>query len=82
MLRRPDLAVRPKRPKRKELTAEQKQELREAFDLFDTEKTDRMDYHQLKAPPPWCHAATAARQAASTLRAPPHRWRCARSGSA
>ena len=47
MLRRPDLS-RPKRPKRKELTDEQKTEIREAFDLFDLEQTGNIDYHQLK----------------------------------
>eukprot|EP00914_Ancora_sagittata_P033901 GHVO01068495.1.p1 GENE.GHVO01068495.1~~GHVO01068495.1.p1 ORF type:complete len:193 (+),score=32.44 GHVO01068495.1:32-580(+) len=37
-----------RRSRRTELTEEQKQELREAFDLFDTEKTGHMDYHELK----------------------------------
>jgi len=30
------------------LSDEQKQEMKEAFDLFDTEKTGKIDYHQLK----------------------------------
>ena len=30
------------------LSEEQRVELKEAFDLFDTDKTGRMDYHQLK----------------------------------
>jgi len=30
------------------LSEEQKQEMKEAFDLFDTEKTGKIDYHQLK----------------------------------
>ena len=30
------------------LSDEQRQELKEAFDLFDTDHTGRMDYHQLK----------------------------------
>ena len=30
------------------LSDEQRQEMKEAFDLFDTEKTGRIDYHQLK----------------------------------
>mmetsp|Transcript_50117 Transcript_50117/g.107395 ORF Transcript_50117/g.107395 Transcript_50117/m.107395 type:complete len:164 (+) Transcript_50117:86-577(+) len=34
--------------KQKELTEEQKQEIKEAFDIFDSEKTGRMDYHELK----------------------------------
>ena len=39
---------RPKRQTRKELTEEQKQECHDAFELFDTEKTGRIDYHELK----------------------------------
>jgi len=34
--------------KQKELTDEQKQEIKEAFDLFDSEKTGKIDYHELK----------------------------------
>lgn len=30
------------------MTQEQKQEIKEAFDLFDTEKTGSIDYHELK----------------------------------
>lgn len=30
------------------LNQEQKQEIKEAFDLFDTEKTGSIDYHELK----------------------------------
>ena len=47
MLKRPDLS-RPRRPKRKTLSDEQKTEIREAFDLFDLEQTGKIDYHQLK----------------------------------
>lgn len=36
-----------KKPKQ-ELTEEQKLEIKEAFDLFDTEKTGSIDYHELK----------------------------------
>lgn len=36
------------RPKRRELGEEQKQEIREAFDLFDTDKDKAIDYHELK----------------------------------
>ena len=31
-----------------QLTEEQKQEIKEAFDLFDTDKTGTIDYHELK----------------------------------
>ena len=34
--------------KRRELSEEQKQEIREAFDLFDTDKDQAIDYHELK----------------------------------
>lgn len=34
--------------RRQELTDEQKQEIKEAFDLFDTDKTGTIDYHELK----------------------------------
>ena len=34
--------------KRKELTDEQKQQIHEAFDLFDTDKDGAIDYHELK----------------------------------
>ncbi|XP_078493432.1 centrin-3-like [Ciona intestinalis] len=37
-----------KRRKRRELTNEQKQEIKEAFELFDTDKDQRIDYHELK----------------------------------
>jgi len=33
---------------RPELTDEQKQEIKEAFDLFDTDKSGSIDYHELK----------------------------------
>jgi centrin-3 len=33
---------------RPELTEEQKQEIKEAFELFDTDKDGRVDYHELK----------------------------------
>lgn len=41
-------ASMPKRNRRPELTEEQKQEIKEAFDLFDTDKTGTIDYHELK----------------------------------
>ncbi|XP_071787804.1 centrin-3 isoform X2 [Asterias amurensis] len=37
-----------RRKKRRELTEEQKQEIKEAFDLFDTDKDRAIDYHELK----------------------------------
>jgi Ca2+-binding EF-hand superfamily protein len=41
-------AVAGKRRQRMELSEEQKQEIKEAFDLFDTDKTGTIDYHELK----------------------------------
>lgn len=41
-------AEKVKRKKRRELTEEQKQEIKEAFDLFDTDKDKAIDYHELK----------------------------------
>ena len=37
-----------KRRARQELSDEQKQEIKEAFELFDTDKTGTIDYHELK----------------------------------
>ncbi|XP_008421400.1 centrin-3 [Poecilia reticulata] len=37
-----------KRKWRRELTEEQKHEIKEAFDLFDTDKDKEIDYHELK----------------------------------
>lgn len=34
--------------RRRELREEQKIEIKEAFELFDSEKTGKMDYHELK----------------------------------
>lgn len=44
----PMLAQRSRRRPRVEMTEEQKQEIREAFDLFDTDKSGSIDYHELK----------------------------------
>ena len=38
----------PKRRTRAELSDEQRQEIKEAFELFDTDKTGTIDYHELK----------------------------------
>ena len=38
----------PKRKTRHELSDEQRQEIKEAFELFDTDKTGTIDYHELK----------------------------------
>ncbi|CAL8276277.1 unnamed protein product [Merluccius merluccius] len=46
---RTDLAAeKTKRKKRRELTEEQKHEIKEAFELFDTDKDKEIDYHELK----------------------------------
>lgn len=37
-----------KKKQRFQLTDEQRQEIKEAFDLFDTEKSGAIDYHELK----------------------------------
>eukprot|EP00823_Brevimastigomonas_motovehiculus_P008236 TRINITY_DN7510_c0_g1_i1.p1 TRINITY_DN7510_c0_g1~~TRINITY_DN7510_c0_g1_i1.p1 ORF type:complete len:193 (-),score=47.27 TRINITY_DN7510_c0_g1_i1:78-656(-) len=37
-----------KEGKKNELTDEQKQEIKEAFDLFDSDKSGSIDYHELK----------------------------------
>lgn len=37
-----------KRRIKPELTEDQKQEIKEAFELFDTDKDNALDYHELK----------------------------------
>lgn len=37
--------------KKKELTEDQKDEIKEAFELFDTDKDKEIDYHELKVSP-------------------------------
>lgn len=37
-----------RRAARPELSEEQKQEIKEAFELFDTDKDNALDYHELK----------------------------------
>ena len=44
-------ADKTRRRKRRELTEEQKQEILEAFNLFDTDKDQAVDYHELKVLP-------------------------------
>eukprot|EP00064_Thunnus_orientalis_P012860 superscaffoldBa00002019_g12896 len=41
-------ADKAKRKKRRELTEDQKHEIKEAFELFDTDKDKEIDYHELK----------------------------------
>ncbi|KAL4609503.1 centrin-3 isoform X2 [Arapaima gigas] len=49
LVMRTELAAdRSKRRKKRELTEEQKQEIKEAFELFDTDKDREIDYHELK----------------------------------
>ncbi len=50
MLRKTDAfgGIKPRRNVRQDLTEEQRQEIKEAFDLFDTDKTGTIDYHELK----------------------------------
>ena len=40
--------IKPKRRQRPELTEDQKQEIKEAFELFDADKDNALDYHELK----------------------------------
>jgi len=52
-MKRNDFSVTPKgkfgkKTTKQELTEEQRQEIKEAFDLFDTEKIGSIDYHELK----------------------------------
>ena len=49
---RADKQGMPGRRKRRELTEEQKQEIEEAFNLFDSDKDQAVDYHELKV---CCH---------------------------
>lgn len=48
--------------KRTDLSEEQKQEIKEAFDLFDTDKSGSIDYHELKV-----QAHTNCRERRATL---------------
>ena len=53
LLSRHELGMAASRPaagsrKRRELTEDERQEVKEAFDLFDTDKDGALDYHELK----------------------------------
>ena len=49
MVHRAEFALdKNKKKKKRELADEQKQEIKEAFDLFDTDKDRYIDYHELK----------------------------------
>ena len=41
--------------RKRELSEEQRQEIREAFELFDTDKDGALDYHELKVSWPGAH---------------------------
>lgn len=43
-----EVGIRMHKRKKKELSEEQKQEIQEAFALFDTDKDDAIDYYELK----------------------------------
>jgi centrin-3 len=40
--------LKQRRRQRPELSEEQKAEIKEAFELFDTDKDQHLDYHELK----------------------------------
>ena len=46
------LGEKGRRRRRRELSDEQKQEIVEAFNLFDTDKDQALDYHELKVSNP------------------------------
>eukprot|EP01086_Lenisia_limosa_P011296 TRINITY_DN3692_c0_g1_i1.p1 TRINITY_DN3692_c0_g1~~TRINITY_DN3692_c0_g1_i1.p1 ORF type:complete len:173 (-),score=64.08 TRINITY_DN3692_c0_g1_i1:100-618(-) len=51
MQRKSEFGFTPRRPRRRqrpELSEEQAQEIKEAFELFDTDKNGAIDYHELK----------------------------------
>lgn len=48
LLRNELVVDKTKRKKRRELSEEQKQEIKDAFELFDTDKDEAIDYHELK----------------------------------
>jgi len=44
----PDYLEKSRRRRRRELSEEQKQEITEAFNLFDSDKDQALDYYELK----------------------------------
>eukprot|EP00486_Rosalina_sp_Unknown_P004367 CAMPEP_0201564412 /NCGR_PEP_ID=MMETSP0190_2-20130828/2699_1 /ASSEMBLY_ACC=CAM_ASM_000263 /TAXON_ID=37353 /ORGANISM="Rosalina sp." /LENGTH=70 /DNA_ID=CAMNT_0047980565 /DNA_START=134 /DNA_END=343 /DNA_ORIENTATION=+ len=44
----PRIRARRNKKQRRELSEDQKIEIREAFDLFDTDKSGIIDYHELR----------------------------------
>ena len=62
--------------RRRELTEEEKQEIKEAFDLFDTDNDGALDYHELKV----CSTRGAQRRAIRSAFGPAWicRWPCGR----
>ena len=52
MNKRPDFNIieleKARRKKRRELSELERQEIQEAFKLFDTDNDDKLDYHELK----------------------------------
>lgn len=71
---------------RPELTEDQKAEIKEAFELFDSEKSGKLDYHELKvgALANCCRCDRRCRlDTHPTPHTPntPRRWQCARWGS-
>lgn len=54
-LNRNELSVdKAKKKKRRELTEDQKQEIKDAFELFDTDKDKAINYHELKVKVVYC----------------------------
>lgn len=78
LFRRADLADKNKRKKRRELTEEQKDEIKEAFDLFDTDKDRQIDYHELKVSCRRSDGNSRFRNCSKCVISDgPTRWRCA-----
>lgn len=76
LLRRTDQADKNKPNKRRELTEEQKHEVKEAFDLFDTDKDRQIDYHELKVSGGGSDG-NRGNETKGVICHGPTRWRCA-----